>query len=292
MSGNSFSGTEGKIIGFFGMFDILGYRSLIENNDLDRLIEVFNQFIKDLDQMGVTLGGQDKSQITALVPTKTLVFSDTIIFYQARAESTPDFAPSFLTQVCVLLRLAFERGVPLRGAISFGEFFVHEKAFLGRPIIEAFKAEKIQQWSGVMLTESAERMYLDYRRRRKSSKNITWRGLSLNPADMGPFSTNIVVDTDIPLKNKCGTQKIKGYSLRWDDYIKDFAALHYVGSQEIKDLNASQSTESIGSRVRGSFSAWRKKTDPDDVKRKMENTIKFLEDMRDRPLEDVRLTFS
>ncbi len=279
------NGTQGKFTGFFGMFDILGYRSLIENNDLDRLIEIFDQFIKDLDQKGVTLNGQDKSQITALVPTKTFVFSDTIIFYQARFASMPDFGPSFLTQVCVLLRLAFERGIPLRGAISFGDFFVHEKSFLGKPIVEAYEAEHKQEWSGVMLTESAESVYLDYKGRRESSKNINNRGFSLNPADMGPFSPNIVVDTDIPVRTRCESQRIKGYSLRWDDYIKDFATL------QVEDFNVSKSREYIESRVRDSFSAYGKKTDSDDIKRKIENTIKFLEDMRDRPLDNTRLTF-
>jgi len=283
----SFGITSGKITGFFGMFDILGYRSLIENNTLDSLIEIFNEFIMDLDQKAVTLMHQDEHQVTAITPTKTLIFSDTIILYQTMSESMLDFSPSFLTKACVLLRLGFEHGVPLRGAISFGEFFVHERSYLGKPIVDAFEAEKNQQWLGVILTASAEQKYQDYKKERQSSKNITWRGINLNPADIiSPFSPDIVVDTNIPIKKESQTQKIKGYSLRWDDYIVDFAQMH-----GIKDLNASLSKESIESRVKESFSAHGKKIDSDDVKQKIENTVDFLEEMRDRPLEDVRLVY-
>lgn len=124
------------------MFDILGYRSLIKNNTLDRLIKIFNQFIIDIDQKAVTLMHQDEHQVTGITPTKTLIFSDTIILHQTMSESMSDFSPSFLTKACVLLRLGFEYGIPLRGAISFGEFFVHERSILGKPLVEAFEAEK------------------------------------------------------------------------------------------------------------------------------------------------------
>lgn len=289
MTENSFSITPCKITGFFGMFDILGYSSLIENNPLDRLIEIFCQVIKDLDQKAVSLMRPDEHQITEIAPTKTFVFSDTIILYQTIPKSMLDFGPSFLTKACVLLRLGFEYGVPLRGAISFGEFFVHEKSFLGEPITDAFKAEKNLQWSGAILTASAKQKYQDYEKKRQSSKNITYRGINMNPADMfTPFSQDIVVETNIPIKNKTENriEKIKGYSLRWDDYIVDYARL-----DDIKDLNTSLSKELIRLRVEESFSAHGKKIDNDSVKQKIEYTVEFLEEMRDRPLKSIRLIY-
>lgn len=81
-------------------------------------------------------------------------------------------------------------------------------------------------------------------------------------------------------------EKIKGYSLRWDDYIVDYARLG-----GFKDLNASLSKEKIESRVKESFSAHSKRIDDAKVKLKIENTVDFLEEMRDRPLEDVRLVY-
>lgn len=169
MSENSFGITPGKIAGFFGMFDILGYRSLIENNTLDTLIAIFKNVIKDLDQKAVTLMHQDEHQVTGITPTKALIFSDTIILYQTMPIML-DFSPSFLTKACVLLRLGFEYGVPLRGAISFGEFFVHKSSFFGKPIVEAFEAEKNQHWSDAILTASTEQKYEDYKKERQSSE--------------------------------------------------------------------------------------------------------------------------
>ena len=144
MNKHTFDQTGTKIKGFFGMFDILGYRDFIKQNALDKTIDIFKRLMVDLDRQAVTLGGQDTRQLTALIPTKSLVFSDTIILYQALSRSMTDSGPTFLTKACVLLRLAFERGLPLRGAISFGEFFVHERTFLGMPIIDACEAEKTQ----------------------------------------------------------------------------------------------------------------------------------------------------
>lgn len=288
MSGNAFRIVTGKITGFFGMFDILGYGSLIKKNDLDRLIEIFNQIIKDIDQKAVTLMHQDEHQhFSGITPTETLVFSDTIILYQTMSKSMADFGPSFLIKACVLLRLGFEYGVPLRGGISFGEFFVHERVFLGKPIVEAFEAERHQQWSGAILAKSAEQKYKNYIEKRRSSRNINWRGINMNPADLAAsFSPDIVVNTNIPIKKKLEIRKIGGYSLRWDDFIVDYARL-----DDIKEINASLSRESIESRVKESFSAHEKEVDSDDVRQKMKYTIDFLEEMRNRPLQDVRLEY-
>lgn len=274
------------------MVPITAKIQVIKNNTPDRLIKIFNQFIIDLDQKAVTLMHQDEHQVTGITPTKTLIFSDTIILHQTMSESMSDFSPSFLTKACVLLRLGFEYGIPLRGAISFGEFFVHERSILGKPLVEAFEAEKNQQWSGAILTASAEQKYQNYKKKRQSSKNITWRGINLNPADiLSPFSPDIVAETNIPVKKNSGTEtmiveKIKGYSLRWDDYIVDYARL-----DGFKDLNASLSKESIRSRVEESFSAHGKRIGDAKVKLKIKNTVDFLEEMRDRPLEDVRLVY-
>jgi len=285
MNEHVFDQTGTKIRGFFGMFDILGYRDFIKQNTLDKTIDIFKRLKVDLDRQAVTLAGQDTRQLTALTPTKSLVFSDTIVLYQALSRSMTDFAPTFLTKACVLLRLAFERGLPLRGAISFGEFFVHERAFLGMPIIDAYEAERTQQWSGVALTLSAQREYEAYETRRQSARNVTYRGITSNSADsFAPFSPDIVVDTDIPIKSESKTRK--GYSLRWDDFIVDYARL-----ESIKDLNTFLSRQSIEERVEESFSAHGKQINGEDVREKIERTVGFLVEMRDRPLKNVRLTY-
>ena len=109
----------------------------------------------------------------------------------------------------------------------------------------------------------------------------------MNPADLAAsFSPDIVVNTNIPIKKKLEIRKIGGYSLRWDDFIVDYARL-----DDIKEINASLSRESIESRVKESFSAHEKEVDSDDVRQKMKYTIDFLEEMRNRPLQDVRLEY-
>ena len=38
-----------KIRGFFGMFDILGYRDLIANNDIDTVIKIYESYVLNRD---------------------------------------------------------------------------------------------------------------------------------------------------------------------------------------------------------------------------------------------------
>jgi len=63
----------------------------------------------------------------------------------------------FLGKVCHLLRQAFELGIPLRGAVSYGEYYIQEDkgCFIGYPIIEAHNEESKQNWSGATLCKSA-----------------------------------------------------------------------------------------------------------------------------------------
>jgi hypothetical protein len=50
--------------------------------------------------------------------------------------------------VSYLLRLSFERGIPIRGAVGYGRYYATERGcFLGVPIIEAYKMEKAQDWA-------------------------------------------------------------------------------------------------------------------------------------------------
>lgn len=154
-----------KSTGYFGLFDILGYSKMNEENNLDSLITIFNNNIVGIDQSAVTLAGAvAQQQLFSFAEVKTILFSDTIIFYEDAPK--PDLIrrgildPSqFMFKACALLRLAFEGGLPLRGAISYGEYYVHERAFLGKPITEAHNFEIDQEWSGAALCRSAEEEY-------------------------------------------------------------------------------------------------------------------------------------
>ena len=78
-------------------------------------------------------------------------FSDTILFwcpYDVR--SLQALALSMKEVLC----RSIEIGLPLRGAISVGQAILDKEKneFLGRPVISAIDAEKVQRWIGITLS--------------------------------------------------------------------------------------------------------------------------------------------
>ena len=111
-----------KINGLFAFFDILGFKEIIKNNDLEYLENIIANLLDTLDAKAVTIGGADTDQNLSLGNTESIVFSDTIILYEdmyQKSDGTiPYHGPSLIDKSSILLRLAFDAGIPLRGAIS------------------------------------------------------------------------------------------------------------------------------------------------------------------------------
>jgi hypothetical protein len=57
----------------------------------------------------------------------------------------------------------FDRGLPLRGAISYGEFYIKDTYFAGQPIIDSYQASESLELSGCVLTRTAEKLFLDFK---------------------------------------------------------------------------------------------------------------------------------
>jgi hypothetical protein len=88
-----------------------------------------------------------------------VVFSDSIVL-----TTKTSGVESLITVARACSRLMSDllaEGIPLRGAISFGDFqrsFVAESVFVaGRAVIEAYEFEQAQKWVGVMLAPSTLR---------------------------------------------------------------------------------------------------------------------------------------
>lgn len=276
-----------KIKGFFGFFDILGYSELNkpENNDIDKLIGIFNNFILNIDEKAITLNYTDKDQRYSIGKVKNLVFSDTIILYQEMPEPLREIGPSFILKSCLLLRLAFEAGIPLRGAISYGEYYIQDRCFLGKPIIEAHEDEKAQIWSGAVLCKSAEEKYLALSKKRQETKTINYRGIIINPVDLfSPFSDNLIFPYEVPYKELSGGQdnekhqkRVKKFALCWDDFLIDFARL-----TDIPELNRGKNEFFIKQRIKNKFAERNKPVNSKEVEVKIDNTAEFIINIKQR----------
>jgi hypothetical protein len=260
-----------NIKGFFALFDVLGYSKMIESmkDNLEGLIDIYTNTLMDIDDLALSLEGHNKLLLLAPIETKSFVFSDTIVLYQDMPKGPVALqAPTinvFLGEACYLLRLAFERGIPLRGAVSYGDYYIQEDrgCFIGYPVIEAHNIESKQNWSGATICKSAwDKLYSLHNESTRMEGE--WRGFDLR-GFFSPLNNPLWVKYPIPYESS----NINGIALCWHDVILDFMCLNKISGI---------STNDFGQYVREKFEAHGKTVDNNDdkTKKKIENTAAFL----------------
>lgn len=167
--------------GLVGLFDILGYQQMLLANDVastarivvDVLGEVPNHVVSELFEDQGLEPAENLDAWSELEPYfKSVVREemDWLLFSDSILVSLPidlDDGISIwgtrvvaFVEVCsFLLRRMFDVGLPLRGGISFGEFFIHDTFFSGRPIIDAYQHAESLELSGCVLAPSAAHLY-------------------------------------------------------------------------------------------------------------------------------------
>lgn len=161
--------------GLVAYFDILGYQQIIDNNKIEETADIVNQIISfrnipeicnsTIDEFDTNLL-LDKSKSVGLGTEKirTLLFSDTIIMSLSIED---DFEPAVLMDQAVmfflacklLLSITFEQGFPMRGAISYGDYYINDYCFAGKPIIDTYKLANNLDYVGCAVVENEKWKY-------------------------------------------------------------------------------------------------------------------------------------
>jgi len=155
-----------------GVFDILGFKNLIRQTDLEfpraLLTSKLNDLFEALDH-DVIQHGQ----------LEYMVFSDTIVIFAPDLEARS--YGWFLLQCTILINKSIAIRLPLRGAISVGTAFFSSSppVIIGPSFLEAHKYCEDQNWIGLLLTPSAT--------------------LAVRQAGLEPLHHDFVLD-DIPLR--------------------------------------------------------------------------------------------
>jgi len=173
---------------FIAIFDILGFKKLVEQKTLDEI----HSLMQDLFTSSRT-GTEITSEVTIrspvgvstttnpLVRLNYFIFSDTILVWKdidddqitvTQIEGTNDqnvnirLPPGFniFNEFCIginrLIEEAMLRKIPLRGGIAFGECIISIDAqgrnheIIGQPIVDAYLVEEAQDWVGVAFHSS------------------------------------------------------------------------------------------------------------------------------------------
>ena len=260
--------------GAVALFDVLGYQELLLKNTIKDVVSLVRENLEELPST-IEAIVQDHLQIDPkkfsrdwLRDFQWMIFSDTILlaldfpsvsyplphqgFLQRAIPMSNQRLMAFMTgsqwivflNVCaVLMRQLFIKGLPLRGAIHFGEYYVNKHCFVGSPIVSAHRDASKQTWSGCTVDETIRKHYR--------------RVLRLTGADK-PTARQILVDYPVPTRRK-------GNEIR--------SAVNWVrlpGSQLVTKIKA----EPLDF-VRDSFLA-HGKTLTKEVEHKLENTAAFV----------------
>ena len=147
--------------GLIAFFDVLGYKTIVENNEVGEVASIIRETLIGKPQHLEQQLDLMRHVSSALVP-EHLVFADTILVHFAIEDSEfRSLATEFFTSFCreIMARL-FTNGLPLRGAIAVGDYFIQDHCFAGKPIMEAYELSNNLHLAGCALASSARAPFL------------------------------------------------------------------------------------------------------------------------------------
>lgn len=142
---------ENKYERFLAFFDILGFKNLIQNNDLDKVLslmkESFLPVLKFTNKIYTENGLPLSEQLV-----NYLQFSDSIVFY-TEGSLKEEFA-RLIHVAKVFIYSCLVTGIPVRGSITHGEFYKENDLFFGKALVEAYEKGEAQQWVGAFINQN------------------------------------------------------------------------------------------------------------------------------------------
>jgi len=164
---SSESVTKGQV----AFFDILGYKNIINNNKIEsvaeliscELLEIPNRVHKFIRKKFSALLEDNKKALDNLDEKLSVVLiSDSILLTlnidkngYGDSEKTIWSWLIFIIACRKLMTTMFEQGLPVKGAIDCGQFFVKDHCFAGKTIVNAYDLANDLELSGCVLTPHA-----------------------------------------------------------------------------------------------------------------------------------------
>lgn len=236
---------------FVAFLDILGFKDLITKNEEDLIAKLFNEVSaksrRSLEtQLKLSSLLFEESEVDKV---EALSISDSLVIWTHR-DSIYSFS-LIAAYVKSVLGHFMDNGVPLRGAITRGPICVTEAEFangykqtnvFGKGIVRAYTLEDQQQWSGCIIDPTC----VEHLKKTEQGRSLV--------------ESYSFVEYEVPLK-------------RGD--VVPLTALNWTAPYDV-------SWYENGEKIRESFAMHNKCINDWSVKVKIENTIKFYNDMMKR----------
>ncbi|MCX5735370.1 MAG: hypothetical protein NTW68_13730 [candidate division NC10 bacterium] len=150
--------------GLVGFFDILGYQNIIDNNTIEEVSKIITEVLFSLP--GAVMAEMKKGHCEPvwdkmkmkLKNLEATLISDSILVVLAldlkKSVWEKLFSVSlFERYIEGLMGATFREGLPVRGAIDFGDYFVEDRSFAGKPIINCYRLGQSLDFSGGVMTK-------------------------------------------------------------------------------------------------------------------------------------------
>lgn len=155
--------------GFIAFCDILGYQSFLENNSVSQsignVLGMINEVPKELHVKATDFWKEllaNEAYLEKLTKALTkLVFSDTIVVsMECQDIQGADWEPKaflfFMYYVSRLFGEMFFKGLPMRVAITKGEFVFDQSCVAGKALIDTYKLCHSLDFSGLVFHQNME----------------------------------------------------------------------------------------------------------------------------------------
>ena len=171
--------------GYILYCDILGYRSILENNDVDDSAKIIIEHIEKIDEeikhdLKVAYGFDDNTRNIGKCfldkRIESINISDSIVVFFDMSNSFDNDREYHTINSLVMLeyiksffRKMIEKGLPLRGCLNCGEFFYHNSMFASKIIPETVSQSEKLDFSGIMVTKNCVETI------KRNSKNVVFK---------------------------------------------------------------------------------------------------------------------
>lgn len=154
--------------GIIGFFDILGYGNMMRNNNPEvilnniiRPLTNIGEFTADkLNKLANTIPQEEQKIDVKAVCSEMewIVFADSILITLETGENTKESYNKWFVFIAACLLLdqnTFINGIPLRGAVNYGDYLTYENSFAGKGIIDAYELGESVDLSVLVLSDEA-----------------------------------------------------------------------------------------------------------------------------------------
>jgi hypothetical protein len=139
-----------------GYLDVLGWECLFKKHglkEMERKYDNLIQHVREAEKNNIVLRNIGGHNALGVMDLNIAYFSDTICFWIPYNDF---FLLPFTQVISESICYGLEAGLPMRGAIVVGDMILdrNNSKYIGQPIIEAARTEKLQKWIGVSFGES------------------------------------------------------------------------------------------------------------------------------------------